>query len=434
MERLRRLSHHLKSAPTIVPAAGAAAVAAVSASEVVRWSRGLVQSGELPCAAVLVAQGGRVLVSDSFGPLRPPRPGEAAPPPIDESTLFRLYSMTKPIVAAAAMALVDEGKLALSDSLSTYLPGFGEQPQLWSGGAARSPPTVQHLLQHRAGIHCQDFGGLFSAAEAQLESFADPHRRLELTMDMLASEPLVHEPGTDFVYGLQFDILGRVLEVAGEQPLDALLKRLIFDPLGMRNTFFCLPAEAQLAAIYQPTGGGGGGGLVDVSEQNTRPGVRTVHPLGYLCGGEGLVSSMDDFYRFAAALLNGGALPSQLCSSGGVESTACRRFLSAESARTMTTNQLDGGSGTMADFPHASAAQRSLGFGMGVSVSLGPDEGGLGHAGEFGWGGAASTVYWADPEADDLLVLFFTSVLGARRGMKEPLRRIVYAERAVVSI
>ena len=120
-------------------------------------------------------------------------------------------------------------------------------------------------------------------------------------------------------------------------------------------------AERQLAAVYQPHGPDGR--LVDVSAQNTRPGVVTVHPLGYFCGGEGLVSSCGDFYKFAAALHNHGAPPP------GAEG---RRFLSTEAAAVMTTNQLP--STGMRDFPSASASQRALGFGMGVSVSLGPDE------------------------------------------------------------
>ena len=141
-----------------------------------------------------------------------------------------------PIVAACAMVLVDEGRLELDDPLPKFIPAFGATQQRWQGGVAKTTPTVRHLLQHRAGIHCADFGALFYSAEAQLEDFADPHRRLALTVDMLATESLVHEPGEDWLYGLQFDVLGRVLEVAGGQPLDALLERTIFEPLGMRNT------------------------------------------------------------------------------------------------------------------------------------------------------------------------------------------------------
>ena len=146
--------------------------------------------------------------------------------------------------------------------------------------------------------------------------------------------------------------------MAASEPLDALLQRTIFQPLAMRSTHFALPpakaADDKLAAVFQP---GPDGRLVDVSERNSRPGVATVHPLGYNCGGEGLISSCADFYRFAAALHNGGAPPA------GMEG---RRFLSPESARLMTANQL--GPGGMAAFPSASASQQKLGFGTVVPV------------------------------------------------------------------
>jgi CubicO group peptidase (beta-lactamase class C family) len=203
MRRLHDIATHLMAGDSVASGCRGCMCAGAETfptEDLVRWSRSLVTSGELPCAAVLVAQRGKLLLCDAFGPLRQQRPGEEAPPGIDQHTLFRLYSMTKPIVAAAAMALVDEGTLSLSDPLVKFFPGMG-QPRLWSGGTAHLAPTVQHLLQHRAGVHCHDFGALFAAAEAQLASFGDPHQRLETTMDMLASEPLVHEPGEDFVCG-----------------------------------------------------------------------------------------------------------------------------------------------------------------------------------------------------------------------------------------
>lgn len=147
-------------------------------------------------------------------------------------------------------------------------------------------PTVKQLLQHRAGIYCPEFPQLFGWVEQQLEDFADPNARLAATVDLLAREPLVHEPGADFVYGIQYDVLGRLLEVVGGMPLDQLFQEKIFGPLCMERTTFGLEPELQpaVAAVFQP----GQGGLTDATEQNTRPGVATCHPLGYFCAGEGL--------------------------------------------------------------------------------------------------------------------------------------------------
>ena len=108
-----------------------------------------------------MAQHGEVVVSDAYGPQRPAQPGETNPPMVDDDTMYRLYSMTKPIVAACAMVLVDEGRMALDDPLSKFIPAFGGTQRLWQGSTVKTAPTVRHLLQHRAGIHCPDFGELF---------------------------------------------------------------------------------------------------------------------------------------------------------------------------------------------------------------------------------------------------------------------------------
>ena len=234
--RLQRLRRHLAACPTATrsPPAGRTATpppagpgpAAASAgpagqlltaerlASVVEWSHGLVDSGELPCGAVLVAHRGQVVLADAYGPARPLESDAVVQHGTEgNDTLYRLYSMTKPIAAALAMVLVDEGKMALSDPLSKHLPAFADTPVTIYGGArgdVKAAPTVKQLLQHRAGIYCPEFPQLFGWVENNLEDFADPHTRLQRTVDTLAGEPLVHEPGEDFVYGIQYDVLGRV--------------------------------------------------------------------------------------------------------------------------------------------------------------------------------------------------------------------------------
>lgn len=315
-------------------------------SKVVEWSRRLVDTGELPHGAVLIAHHGKVVLVDAYGPSHPLDSRDVIQHGTPEDTLFRLYSMTKPIAAALAMALVDDGKMELSDPLSKYLPAFAETPSPvsgdssggldGSGSSVHAAPTVKQLLQHRAGIYCSEFPQLFNWVESGLDDFSDPHQRLQRTVDTLASEPLVHEPGRDFVYGIQYDVLGRLLEVVGGMPLDQLFQAKIFEPLEMRRTTFGRdPALlSSLAAVFEPSSRG----LLDVTEQNMRPGVSTCHPLGYFCAGEGLIATMEDFYRFAAALANGGAPP---------HGNPGRRFLSEESAHYMTTNQLVGDTATV---------------------------------------------------------------------------------------
>jgi CubicO group peptidase (beta-lactamase class C family) len=308
-------------------------------SEVVEWSHGLVDSGELPHGAVLVAHRGSVVLADAYGPSRPLESHDAIRHGTSEDTLFRLYSMTKPIAAALAMVMVDEGRMKLSDPLSKHLPAFASTPATIYGGAGgtvQGEPTVKQLLQHRAGIYCPEFPQLFSWVESNLDDFSDPHTRLQRTVDTIAGEPLVHQPGSDFVYGIQYDVLGRLLEVVGGMPLDELFEVKIFEPLEMKRTTFRQDPTliSSLATVCQPSARG----LIDVAEQNTRPGVSTCHPLGYFCAGEGLIATMEDFYRFAGALANGGAPP---------QGNPGRRFLSEESAHYMTTNQLAGDTATV---------------------------------------------------------------------------------------
>lgn len=381
--------------------------------------RDTVDRGQWPQAVTIVARHGQLCFADVYeGAVEV----EFEQPQLDlDSSLFRIYSQTKPIVAAATLALVDRGLLCLEDPISKHLPEFADAaaqgwptvPLMTEGPKARErpaagPPTVRHLLMHSAGIMPMEFdqmiNRLISAPGWRSASYSE---RLRLMCVEVAKHPLLHDPGADFLYAIQFDILGRVLEVAGGMPLEALLGEMIFKPCGMDSTFFQVPPDRadDLRRCYMPVKGG----LHDASDQVGIFKVYSDDGLGYYSGSEGLVSSAADFFRFASMLLNKG-----VCAASG------RRILSEEAVAEMTRNHVPGG-GDMSAMPSAGTmGLKRSGFGLGVSVALRPSGEGRGDKsynplgcgiGEYGWGGAANTHYFASPADGDLLVLFFTQVL-----------------------
>lgn len=381
--------------------------------------RDTVDRGQWPHVVTIVGRCGQLCFADVY---EGAAEVESEQPQLDPDTsLFRIYSQTKPIVAAATLALVDRGLLSLDDPISKHLPEFADAasqdwptvPLMTEGPKARErpaagPPTVRHLLTHSAGIMPLDFdqmiNRLVSSPGWRSASYSE---RLRFVCVEISKQPLLHDPGADFLYAIQFDILGRVLEVAGNSPLDALLEDLIFKPCGMDSTFFQVPADRahDLRRCYVPASAG----LLDASDQVGFFKTYSDDGLGYFGGSEGLVSSAADFFRFATMLLDKG-----VCAATG------RRVLSEEAVSEMTQNQVPGG-GDMSAMPSAgSMGLKRSGFGLGVSVALRPNGEGRGGEsynplgcgiGEYGWGGAANTHYFASPADGNILVLFFTQVL-----------------------
>jgi len=414
-----------------------------------------VEAGEWPHAVTIVARAGRICLLDVH-------PGDGEPINLERS-LFRIYSQTKPIIAAATLALVDRGSLALDDELPKHLPEFKDAqsrgwptlPVFTDGPGANMrcgsvAPTVRHLLMHSAGIMPMispqgrpiDINGLINEVVREPGYMeAEPSERLRRLCVSLARLPLLHDPGDDFLYAIQFDVLGRVLEAVGGMPLDELLQELILQPCGMYSTFFSVPSvrRSDLMRCYVPDmaarmrldaaerRASNRSLLADVSDQAGAFKTWTEQGLGYYGGSEGLVSSAADFYRFASMLLNRG-----VCVSTG------RRVLSEKAVDDMTRNQVPGG-GNMSKMPSAiGMGLHRSGFGLGVSVALRPSGGDKGVAsfnrfgcgvGEYGWSGAANTQYFASPRDDGLLVLFLTQVLQDEHQMttRKELRRFVYS-------
>jgi CubicO group peptidase (beta-lactamase class C family) len=307
--------------------------------------------------------------------------------PVGPDTLWRLYSMTKPITGIAAMLLIEDGKMKLDQPIADFLPAFAKmQVQDTPDGSitavhpAKTAITVRHLLTHTAGLgyniiqkgpikKAYDDAGIVggSASRLPIPGFAPvtPAPSLAVMADRLAALPLVYEPGTKWSYSIALDLMGRLIEVVSGQSFDAFLKARLFDPLGMTSTSFIVAAKdvGRFTTNYAPYGGA----LIPFD-----PATSSIYldPPPYPFGGGGLVSSARDYDRFLAMLLGEGA-------TGG------KRVMKAETARLAMSNLLADSvdrKGTFID---------GQGFGAGGRVSLPTSPGG---EGIFGWAGAAGTI------------------------------------------
>ncbi len=302
--------------------------------------------------------------------------------PIAAETIFRIYSMTKPITSVAALMLLEEGHFRLSDPVADYLPEFADVRVLNPDGrlvAPRQPMTVRHLLSHSAGLSYgfeEDFLIDRLYQQRVWQPFeANPQATLADWIGAIADMPLAYQPGTSYRYSVATDVLGYLVQVVAGLPFADFLEQRIFAPLGMEDTFFTVPADklTRFAANYGPREGGGLQ-VIDAPGES-RYGQPTVRPSG----GGGLLSTTPDYLRFAQMLLNQGELDGE-------------RLLGRKSVELMTTNQL--ADGIFVDLDPVAG----LGFGLGVSVLLNLGKAQIpGSVGTYGWGGAANTNFWIDP-------------------------------------
>jgi len=352
-----------------------------------------VERGELAGVASLVARQGEIVHFAAAG-LRDRERNR----PLERDTIYRIYSMTKPITSVAVMILVERGQLLLSDPISKHIPALAGMKVLRTPDSplgdvvpARREMTVRDLLTHTSGL-ASSLPGV-GTPKAIERAYAEGDLRgsqTKLAPDAwiagVAKVPLVHQPGTRFLYGVSTDVLGHLVAVVSGQPFETFLKKEIFDPLGMTDTGFHVPAEkrARFAANYGP---GPDGRLMRVDDPETS---RYGTPPAFPSGAGGLVSTIDDYARFAEMLLEGGELD-------GV------RILSRKSIELMTTNHL---SDEERNVPMLTGWFPGQGFGLGFSVveELAPGAT-LGSVGQFGWGGAAGTYFWVDPQEDLVAIL-----------------------------
>lgn len=378
--------------------------------------RRYVDEGLLPGWLVSVTRGGKVAYLDTYGS----RDIESGAP-VELDTVFRLYSMTKPITSVAAMALYEEGAFELKDPVSRFIPAFADM-RVYKAGSALNPETVPatepirmwHLLTHTAGLtygfmHASPIDAIYRREGfewGQPEGFD-----LARCCETWASLPLLFQPGAEWSYSVATDVLGRVVEVLSGQTLADVFAERIFGPLEMTETGFWARSDQldRMASLYSPMPG------TRRAVRNDAMGAAALTPPDTLSGGGGLVGTAGDYQRFASMLAGGGALD-------GV------RILSDRTVRYMATNHLPGNA-DLTEFGRplfSETAFDGIGFGLGVSVVI--DRAAtktLGNTGEFGWGGAASTAFWVDP-AEEVTVLFLTQLLpSSTHPLRTQLRQLV---------
>jgi CubicO group peptidase (beta-lactamase class C family) len=370
--------------------------------------------GRLAGWLVLVSRRGRIVHLSTYG-----RRDEEAGLPVETDTQWRVYSMTKPITSVAAMMLYEQGVFDLSDPIARYLPEFAH-PRVYVAGPPGNPVTrpaaepirVWHLLTHTAGLtygfhRVHPVDGMYRRRGFD---FGDARPELDLATCSAAwaELPLLFEPGTHWTYSIATDVLGRLIEVVSGEPLDVFLGRHVFDPLGMTDTTFGRADPDRLAALYALPEPGGA--------KVRNPGTVGTREPTFLSGGGGLVSTAADYHRFTQMLLRGGELDGF-------------RALGSRTVAYMTRNHLPGGA-DLASFGtpiNAETPFNGIGFGLGFSVQTDPAAAKvLGSAGEYGWGGAASTAFWVDP-AEELTTIFLTQLLpSSAYPLRLLLRRAVY--------
>jgi CubicO group peptidase (beta-lactamase class C family) len=380
-----------------------------------------IDPGKIAGALTLVARRGEIATLSPIGLMDRER-GKA----MTEDTIFRIYSMTKPITSVALMMLHEHGHFQLDDAVHKLIPlpawrnlrvyQIGNHPEFLTAPCQR-PMTVRDLMRHTSGL---TYGFMertnVDAAYRKLgigtleESFDGTLREM---VELLATLPLEFSPGTAWNYSVATDVLGYLVEVLSGEPLDQYLRRHIFEPLGMRDTAFQVPPEKvdRFAACYDR---GPGKKLRLQDDPATSPYLAAPKLLS---GGGGLVSTAADYLRFCRMLLAGGELD-------GV------RLLGPRTIEFMTRNHLPDGKdltdlsvGAFGETPYD-----GTGFGLGFSVRLDTVRSGvIGSVGEYAWGGAASTIFWIDP-AEELIAIFLTQLMPSQTfNFRGQLQSIIYS-------
>jgi CubicO group peptidase (beta-lactamase class C family) len=373
--------------------------------------------GKLPCALTVVARHGEVAHMGVVG-----RADVERDVPLAEDSIFRIYSMTKPITSVAFMMLVEEGKVALDDPVAKYVPAWKDLGVFVSGqlGAFQTRPVsrpmlIVDLLRHTSGLTYgfQNRSNVDAAYRQTGAGGAGGKMTLEGMIEALATIPLEFSPGEAWNYSNSTDVVGYLVQVISGVPFAEFLRTRIFEPLGMVDTAFEVPPEkaGRLTACYNRRPDG------VLNLQDDPKTSSYLAPPAFYSGGGGLVSTAADYLKFAQMLLNGGQ-------ANGV------RLISRKTLHLMTINHLPGGKDmidmTRSTFSEASNA--GVGFGLGFAVVQDTARYLINNSlGEYYWGGAASTAFWVDP-LEDLTVVFMTQFMPSSfYPVRRELRTLVYA-------
>jgi CubicO group peptidase (beta-lactamase class C family) len=374
-------------------------------------------AGRLPCAQLLISRRGQTVHQSVLGQRDPERGA-----PLAEDTVFRIYSMTKPVTSTALMSLVEEGLIALDDPVARHIPEWGSLGVLQAGVVGNfvtrppeRPMQVVDLLRHTSGLtYGFQYRSNVDAAYRQLD-LDNFHggRDLEGMVQALGRLPLDFSPGSAWNYSVSTDVAGYLVQKVAGKPLDQVLQERVFTPLRMVDTGFFVREEqrGRFAACYET---GPRGRLTLQDDAKTSP---FFSPPKLLSGGGGLVSTAADYQRFAQMLLNGGELDGA-------------RILGPRTLKLMRANHLPGG-GDLTRHSRSlfsESAYAGVGFGLGFAVVCDPVQTLLPSSpGEFYWGGMASTAFWVDP-VEEIVVVFMTQLLpSSATPIRRELRSLVYA-------
>ena len=370
-----------------------------------------IQPGKIPGCQVVVSRHGQVAYHECLGKMDLERAK-----PLEADTIFRIYSMTKPITSIALMQLYERGLFQLNDPVYRYLPDW-EQQQVYVSGEGEGmelkdrdqPTTFRHMLMHTAGLS-------YGASEHPIDKVYKSHRvrrdhgeDLQGFVNKLSNVPLFYSPGDRWLYSYATDVCGYLVEALSGQPLDEYFKEHIFEPLGMTDTAFHVSDDKvqRFAANYQRapdktlT-------LLDDPEKSTYLGKPT-----FFSGGGGLTGTTADYLRFCEMLRQDGRFDGQ-------------RIIGPRTLELMRRNHLPGDLSTMAMGAFSETAYEGVGFGLGFATSLDTVATGTLGAGDYYWGGAASTIFWVDPH-EDLIAIFMTQLMpSATFNFRGQLKNIIY--------
>jgi CubicO group peptidase (beta-lactamase class C family) len=362
------------------------------------WAQRLVDGGKLPGMTTMVLRHGKLVHFNVCGLADVKRERRLAP-----ETIFRFYSMTKPLTSTAIMMLYEEGKFQLDDSITRFLPCFKNMRVSVGGmrGKLETVPaerdiTFRDLLSHTSGL---TYGFMEATpVDAQYRDrgvdFQTSDKTLAEVVELAADVPLIAQPGAEWNYSIATDVLGHLVATISGMPFERFLRERVTGPLGMADTDFHVPDDknARFAANYTAAADGRLL-LIDDPQKSTFCAPRKI-----ASGGGGLLSTAGDYLRFCRMMLNKGELD-------GV------RLLGRKTVELMTSNHLRGDMADMGQPRFSESSYNGIGFGLGFSIMLDPAKAQiLGSPGEYAWGGAASTAFWVDP-VEDMAVIMLTQLM-----------------------
>jgi CubicO group peptidase (beta-lactamase class C family) len=360
-----------------------------------------VEEKKAPGVSMLIARHGHIAYRQSVGALRP------GGPPMSDDAIFRIYSMTKPIVSVAAMMLVEEGRLVITDPVAKYIPAFAHTKVGVVNGdkldlaPLKRPITVQDLMRHTSGLTYGFTGASPVQKLVKAANVADANRTAAENVEAMAALPLMHQPGEVWEYSLSTDVLGRIVEIVEGASLGEVLQNRLFDPLGMIDTAFYTP-ESKLDRRADPFS-------FDVMIAAGADARASTSPPKFESGGGGLLSTLADYTSFAAMLSFGGAI-------NGI------RILSPRTLAFMSSDHLDA---SVRRGHYLLWPGHGFGLGFAVRTDLGQAPT-AGSVGEFFWGGMMGTAFWVSPR-DSLFAVLMVQTPENREYFRVLYRNLVSA-------